>query len=257
MGMRWRGFRKVRGQVCKRLQRRMRALGVAELSSYRANIEAHDSEWAVLDSLCRVTISRFYRDKHVFEVLGRQVLPALASSVQIQGAKALRIWSGGCSSGEEPYSLAIIWRLMLAHRFPELALYILATDVERAVLRRAEQACYSHSSLKDLPGDWVEAYFKRQDDLFCLQKEYRTCVTFREHDVRTPMREAPFNLILCRNLAFTYFDQEMQRKVLQQIHAVMEEKGALVIGAHEHLPGGIELFEPWLPNEGIYRKQGR
>ena len=193
----------------------------------------------------------------MFEVLEQQVLPALALKLQTQGARALSIWSAGCSSGEEPYSLAIMWQLNLAKQFPDLALQILATDIDRAVLRRAEQACYSKSSLKDLPGNWVEASFERQDDLFCLRQAFRSCVTFREHDVRTPANEGPFDFILCRNLAFTYFDPEMQRKVLQQIHNVLEEGGALVIGAHEYLPDEAGLFEPWLPNDSIYRKRGR
>ena len=252
--MRWAGFRKVRGQVCKRIQRRMRALGITESGDYHAYIEAHNSEWIVLDSLCRVTISRFYRDRHVYEVLVQQVLPTLALQLQTQGASALRIWSAGCSCGEEPYSLAIMWQLNFAKQFPDLALQILATDIDKAVLRRAEQACYSHGSLKDLPGNWIEASFERHDDLFCLQQAIRSCVTFREHDVRTSVSVGPFDLILCRNLAFTYFDPEMQSMVLQHIYRGLKDKGVLVIGAHEHLPDEAGLFEPWLPNDGIYRK---
>ncbi len=254
--MRWEGFRKVRKQVCKRIQRRMRTLGITDPEDYRTYIETHDSEWKVLDGSCRVTISRFYRDRHLFEVLGERVLPTLASRLETQDGRALRIWSAGCSSGEEPYSMVIMWSLVLAQRFPGLAFYILATDAERAVLRRAERACYSRGSLKDLPADWVEVSFKKQGDLFCLREAYRAGVTFREHDVRTPLDDAPFNLVLCRNLAFTYFDPNMQRKVLRQLHNILEDGGVLVIGAHEQLPDESGLFEPWMPNLGIYRRAG-
>ncbi|MCK5394673.1 MAG: chemotaxis protein CheR, partial [Gammaproteobacteria bacterium] len=128
--MRWPGFRKVRAQVCKRLQRRLYDLHLTDVEAYRDYIEQHVDEWDVLDSLVRVTISRFYRDKMMFAFLGQQVLPDLATQAIESGDKSLNILSVGCASGEEPYTLAIIWQLQLQQRFPDLNLHIVAIDAD-------------------------------------------------------------------------------------------------------------------------------
>src|SRR5688572_3980003 len=128
--LRWEGFRRVRGQVCKRIGRRIKALGLEGAAAYRARLEAEPAEWEVLDSLCRVTISRFYRDHRVFDVLREELLPALLRDARGRGESVLRIWSAGCASGEEPYTIAVLFRLGLAPAFPELRLELLATDAD-------------------------------------------------------------------------------------------------------------------------------
>src|SRR5438477_9810042 len=107
--MRWDGFRKVRRQVCRRIERRSRELGLTDLAAYRDYLERRPDEWARLDALCRVTISRFYRDRETFAALEQEVLPALA-----RGGAEIEVWSAGCASGEEPYTLALLWKLELA-----------------------------------------------------------------------------------------------------------------------------------------------
>ena len=100
----WPGFRKVRKQVCKRLTRRTGELGLPDLVAYREYLVSHHEEWQVLDSLCRVTISRFYRDRRVFDVLRFEILPTLARRALTDAEKEVRCWSAGCCSGEEPYT---------------------------------------------------------------------------------------------------------------------------------------------------------
>jgi chemotaxis protein methyltransferase CheR len=248
MGLRWKGFRKVRRQVCRRVRRRLDALGLADLDTYRAHIEAHPGEWAVLDGLTAITISRFARDRGVFEALAREVLPALAAD-----RDRLRAWSAGCASGEEPYTLA----LLAAERLAGVQLDILATDVDANVLRRAEDAAYGWGSVKELPEEWRARGFVRRDGLYVLRPEYRQAVTLRRHDVREPPPEGPYDLVLCRNLAFTYHAREGQRMVLAHVAHAMRPGGALVIGAHESLPGdGDGWFRPWPGARCVYRRSG-
>jgi chemotaxis protein methyltransferase CheR len=154
LGLRWDGFRKVRRQVCKRLSRRLAELGLSDLNAYRGHLERDRAEWAVLDALTHVTISRFHRDRHVFAALQRDVIPVLAAAAQARGSHAVEVWSAGCASGEEPYTLAIMWELELARRFPSLTLRVLATDIDDAMLVRARRACYDDGSLKELPERW-------------------------------------------------------------------------------------------------------
>jgi chemotaxis protein methyltransferase CheR len=101
LGLRWAGFRRVRGQVRRRVRRRVAALGLEDLDAYRAYLDAHPEEWEVLDALTPITISRFYRDRDVFARLEDDVLPALASAAAAAGRDGLRCWSAGCASGEE------------------------------------------------------------------------------------------------------------------------------------------------------------
>jgi chemotaxis protein methyltransferase CheR len=113
-----------------RARRRARELGLSDLTAYRAYLETHPEEWAVLDQLTPITISRFHRDRGVFEHLAREVLPTLAARAINRGSDSLEIWSAGCAFGEEPYTLAILWEAELTHRFPSLPIRILSTDTD-------------------------------------------------------------------------------------------------------------------------------
>lgn len=253
LNMRWPGFRSVRGQVCKRIDRRMRELGCPEIAAYRHYLQAHPEEWVVLDGLCRITISRFHRDRGVFARLFQEMLPGRAAVARARGAHALRIWSAGCASGEEPYTLSIGWQLMLAYQFPHLELDILATDIDSTLLRRAAEAVYPASALRDLPAGWRERAFDVADGAYRLRPEFRERVRLRHHDLRTPPQESDFDLILCRNLAFTYFDPALQRRVAATLHDHLLPGGFLVLGTHESLPGGAP-FEPVAGCRLIYRR---
>jgi chemotaxis protein methyltransferase CheR len=202
-------------------------LGLDGFNAYRDHLERHPEEWRVLDGLTNVTISRFNRDRGVFEFLRAEML-----------RPGMRIWSAGCASGEEPYTLALLCE----------GLEILATDVDAAVLRRAEAARYPPSALRELPRGVRDEAFA--DGV--LEARYRL-VTFRRHDIRDEPPDGPFDLVLCRNLAFTYFDDATQRATLRRIAAVTAPGGALVVGAHEALPAGQTEFAPWAPQHGIHR----
>jgi chemotaxis protein methyltransferase CheR len=249
LGLRWAGFRRVRGQVCKRLRRRLAALGLEGLSDYRALLraeESHKAEWRQLDGLCRVSVSRFYRDKGVWRWLERDLLPQLAVQASARGENRLRIWSVGCASGEEPYTLALMFALgdVPNNGEPE----ILATDADPHLLVRAKQARYPGSSLRELPAKWRTA-FERSGDEFCLRPEYRTPVRFLARDIRREVSDGRFDLILCRNLAFTYFEEPLQAVIAECLAEVLVPGGLLLLGSHESLPEavpGLVQERPWL-----------
>jgi chemotaxis protein methyltransferase CheR len=233
LGMRWPGFRKVRGQVRKRIARRIAELGLPGLPEYAAWLDAHPGEWPLLDGLCRISISRFRRDRAVFEHLEREALPRLAA-----GAGELRAWSAGCAGGEEPYSLALLWRFALADRFPACALRILATDADERQIARAETACYPPGSLRELPSPWRLAAFDERTGLACLRPEIRAMAEFRVEDMRQTMPRGPFHVVLCRNAAFTYFDIDLQLRIAAGMREQLAPGGILVVGIHETPPEG-------------------
>jgi chemotaxis protein methyltransferase CheR len=252
--MRWSGFRKVRSQVCKRIARRMHQLDIDSVVGYREYLEKYPQEWNVLETSTRVTISRFYRDKAMFAFLEGDVLPVLARQATEQNQGLLRILCIGSSLGEEPYTLAIIWKLRLQSRFPDLRLEIIATDVESTMIQRARRACYQYSSIKNLPVDWREDIFDKQDDIYCLKSAYRCDVWFVEQDIRTELPYGLFDLVLCRNLVFTYYEATLQQEILKRICDVMGSGGALVIGIHEDLPENINGLDVWSDRLRIFRR---
>ncbi len=251
--LRWPGFRKVRRQVYTRIDRRLKELGISDISGYRSYLESHSAEWAPLDALCRISISRFYRDKGVFEYLEREVLPQLARMAAVKGDAGLRCWSLGCGGGEEPYTLTILWELVVGPQFRALDFTMLATDADPQAIARAHNGCYPAGSLKDLPREWLEKAFLPSREGLCVKEQYRAPVTFREEDIRVVAPNHRFHLILCRNIAFTYFDEELQRESLDKIKDRLLPDGALVIGSTETLPGEPHGFEPWSRKFGVYR----
>lgn len=252
LGLRWAGYRNLRGQVCKRLKRRLAELGLEELAGYRARLEAQPTEWKVLESLCIVTISRFFRDRMVWKLLQDEVLPELARAALEAGERELRCWSIGCASGEEPYTLSMLWTFSLAQRFPALRIRILATDRDETVLARARVARYERGSLRELPAPWLEEAFELRDGHYVLRDRFKTPVELRSQDVRRELPNEGFSLILCRNVVFTYFDEALQRGTLERILTRLTNGGALLIGPHERMLPDTAL-SPWHPLLGIYR----
>jgi chemotaxis protein methyltransferase CheR len=253
--LRWVGYRKVRRTVCKRLARRRRELGLENLQAYAALLQRDPEEWGRLEALCRIPVSRFYRDRKVFETLACRVLPELARKAAARGNRRVRCWSAGCASGEEPYSLCIAWSQRAERTNPGIHIGILATDAEQTMLRRAARACYGKGSLKDLPSGALEQAFVSHNDGYGLCSKFKDGVTFKLQDIRSDLPAGPFDLILCRNLVFTYFDRRLQDKMLPRLAALLRPGGYLVIGGHERLPAGAKGFRPCDRTLPIFRKQ--
>jgi chemotaxis protein methyltransferase CheR len=254
MSLHWPGYRLVRGQVCKRIARRLKDLGLADLAAYRNRLEGRTQEWEALAALCTIPISRFYRDRGLFDFLGREVLPSLARAAMQRGAAAIRCWSAGCASGEEPYTLAALWAFLMQAHYPVLKLEIVATDVDRRLLERATRGCYRASSLRELPDEWVARAFETRDDLLCVRDELRRPIELVHADIRRSMPPGPFDLVLCRNLVLTYFTPLLQQEVMQRVVASLRPSGALVVGIHERLPDACTAMEPWPGGRATYRK---
>jgi chemotaxis protein methyltransferase CheR len=243
----------VRRQVCKRLSRRLAQLGLTDLSAYRTYLNDDPDEWRVLDAMCRVTISRFYRDRHVWDTLRSVVLPEILRGAKAAQAEEVRCWCAGCASGEEPYTLRIVWTLDVVRgkgRNPPLR--VTATDSNADLLERAKRGLYAPSSLKSLPREWAEAAFESSRAGCAIRAAYKEGVVFIEQDIRREMPEGMFHLVFCRNLVFTYFDESLQRELAGEIAHRLVPGGFLLVGIHEALPSGTEGFDPLEGVKGVY-----
>jgi chemotaxis protein methyltransferase CheR len=254
LNMCWPGFRKVRGQVCKRISRRLRELELAGLEDYRAYLENNPPEWHILDAMCRITISRFYRNKGTYDSLQSEVLPELIKNARQQCEKNIYCWCIGSASGEEPYSLSLMWDFSGIDQ-QGIDLSIIATEVDQSMIDRAGKGCYPASSIRELSSAMTDDAFTREDDLFCLKEKYKKRVQFLLQDIRYAQPDYTFHLILCRNLVFTYFSPELQEKIARIITQRLKPGGVIVLGSHEQLPGSTPEMTQWDRERSIYYRE--
>jgi chemotaxis protein methyltransferase CheR len=250
LGLQWRRFRR-RG-IKRKVEHRIARIGLSSFEQYLFKVRDDPSELHHLSQILAVTISRFFRDHEVFTVIGNTVIPSL---IEKRKEGDLRIWSIGCASGEEPYSLSLLWRDRFEKVRPKIRLSILATDIDEKLLQRAKEGRYRRSSLKEVAPGILQDYFKMDDGFYVLDDAIRKSIEFRRHDMIRDESFSEIDIAFCRNLAFTYFSKECQVDVLRKIAFSLREKGYLVVGKDESLPLTFPtLFVPAFPNERIYQK---
>ncbi len=236
----------VRRNIRRRVMRRMESVGIHDFPTYLRFLRANPSERESLRPLFTVTISRFFRNRTVFEAVSRRVLAPLSAK-----GDPVSAWSAGCASGEEAFSLRILWE-ELPGRNPPLS--ILATDVDGACLKRAGKGLYPESSLREIPRSIVERHFRKEEGGARLREDVVRSVTFRYHDLMGNPPSGRFHLVLCRNAAFTYFDFPRRVAVAGMIASALHPGGFLVIGRTERLPPeATAWFAPVSPPHNIFR----
>jgi chemotaxis protein methyltransferase CheR len=250
LGLQWRPFK--RKGIKRKIERRMTEIGVLNFEEYSVRIREDPGEQRNLSQILTVTISRFFRDKEVFQAIGQSILPVL---VKEEDKEELRIWSIGCASGEEPYSLLLLWKEKFENAWPWIRFSIVATDIDERMLARAKEGKFKKSSLKEVPEGIARKFFNIKSDFYLLDGAIREGIEFKKHDL---LREEPFletDMVFCRNLAFTYFSKESQIDVLKKIATSLRGRGYLVIGKDESLPLTYPtLFTPVFLAEKIYQK---
>jgi chemotaxis methyl-accepting protein methylase len=249
-GLQWRPFKR-RG-IKWRIEHRIAQIGVPSFEEYLLRIRKDPAEQTRLSRILTVTISRFFRDREVLNTVETSLIPLI---IKKKGKADFKVWSIGCASGEEPYTLSLVWKEKFEKICLRIPLSILATDINENLLARAKDGRYKKSSLKEVPQDILGSYFKMDNGFYVLDQGIRESVEFRRHDI---IHEGPFfgmDMIFCRNLAFTYFSKESQVNVLKKIATSLKEEGHLVIGKDESLPLTYPtLFVPVFPKEKIYKR---
>ncbi|MBY6002453.1 protein-glutamate O-methyltransferase CheR [Salipiger bermudensis] len=221
--------------VYSRIARRLRARKIDDFSSYMALLKTTGEAEERLELISALTtnVTSFFREKHHFETLRKELIPQLARQPRI------RIWSAGCSSGQEPFSIA----MTLISSLPEPALRnarILATDIDPAMIRRANEARYPNEDLTTIPIDLQKSGTRPSSDehaCFELSDPVRRLVTFGELNlIEAWPFQGPFDAIFCRNVAI-YFDHETQRRLWARFTSLLRDGGFLFIGHSERVSG--------------------
>ncbi|MFL5749320.1 MAG: CheR family methyltransferase [Chloroflexota bacterium] len=243
-----------RATILRRLQRRMAATGRATLRSYVQYVHANPDEYQRLASSFLIKVTQFYRDRDLFQHLREKIIPQLIADARAREME-LRIWSAGCATGEEAYSLAMVVADELGDEVDQFNVRIFATDVDADAISFARRGVYPPASISELPGDLVERHFQKVGDGYEIRKRIRAMTVFGQHDLG---QRAPFprvDLALCRNVLI-YFTAELQKRALQLFAFSLRDGGYLVLGKAESttpLPDYFALAQQRLK---IYRRQG-
>jgi two-component system CheB/CheR fusion protein len=230
-----------RSSLMRRVQKRLQAVSVGSYEDYQTYLEAHPEEFGLLFNTILINVTSFFRDPEAWEFLSSQIVPRIIASGRAEAA--IRVWSTGCASGEEAYTLAIILAEQLGFEQFRRRVKIYASDVDEDALMQARHAIYTASQVQDIPSELLSRYFERVDDRYLFHKDVRRSIIFGRHDL---VQDAPIsrvNLLVCRN-TLMYFTRDAQAKVLNRFHFALRDGGFLFMGRAELLLTHGELFTP-------------
>jgi len=222
--------------VQSRLRARLRATGLADIEAYSRFVTSDEGseERRNMISALTTNVSRFFREPHHFELLSREVLPDLAA--RARAGERIRIWSAGCSSGQEPYSIA----MTLLRAAPDLAsrdVLILASDIDPRILETAKAGHYPRPAMAEIPADMRSDFCTKgpDDGQFGIAARVRQIVRFRELNLHRdwPMRNR-FDVVFCRNVVI-YFDPPTQASLWPRFHRALAPEGWLFLGHSERI----------------------
>ena len=239
--------------ILRRLQRRMAATGTGDLGTYARVVRRHPDEYQRLVSSFLIKVTEFFRDPDLFNYLQDHVLPDLIDEARERNE--LRLWSAGCATGEEAYSLAILVADMLDADRHEMSVRIFATDLDEDAVAFARRGIFPKAALVGLSPERIERYFIEVEGGFEVNKAIRNMVVFGRHDLG---QRAPFpriDLLLCRNVLI-YFTPELQKRALQVFAFSVRREGYMVLGKAETVSALPEAFSISEPRLKVFRRIG-
>ncbi len=225
----------------RRIRKRMDLLGVSDFAGYLDYLEVHPDEMTALFNTVLINVTSFFRDPPAWEVLRTVVIPHIITTKR--HGDPVRVWSVGCASGEEAYTLAIVLAEALGLDQFRDRVKIYATDVDEEALNYARHATYAERQVEGMPSDLLDKYFERVDGQYVFRKDLRRLVIFGRHDL---LQDAPISrvdLLVCRN-TLMYFNAEAQARILTRFQFALNEGGYLFLGRAETLMTHHADFAP-------------
>lgn len=247
-----------RAYVERRLAARLRTLELRTYRDYAYLLEVDPSEYAQMLDTLTINVTDFFRDDAVWDILRKRVIPDMVADKLRGRSRTIRIWSAGCATGEEPYSIAMMVLDILGKDADKFLINVLGSDLDPDVLRFAEKGRYTNDKLKNIPSSYQVRFTRaigRSE--FEIKPEIAHLVRFRHSSLfgESPMKVA--DLILCRNV-FIYLDRPRQMAVLERFWGSLARGGYLVLGRSEKMPAEmVRRFEPIEPRERVYRRPNR
>jgi len=241
------------GTLQRRLEHRMAAARVTDHNAYRELVREKPGEAELLRKDLLIGVTQFFRGKPAFDCLSREILPDLVK--HRRDGRPIRVWCPGCSTGEEPYSIAMLLLETLAASTQAVKFQIFATDVNADSVAFARDGLYPEAIEADVPPDRLAKFFSRQDHHYSIASELRDAVVFTVHDLLADPPFSNIDLVCCRNLLI-YLQPEAQQKILSFFHFALRDGGVLFLGSSETIGSGSR-YEAISRRYRIYRHIGR
>ncbi len=246
----------------ERVQRRLAATGLGDSTAYLERLEdtgRGEAEWAALEAEITIGETFFFRYAEQFDALATRILPELIA--RNRDRRRIRIWSAGCASGAEPYSIAIVLRNLLGDAWDDWHVSIVGTDMNAAAIAAARRAEFGRWALRSLSdGDRTRYFRQASATTWSLRPAWRSAVQFERHnllsllDGTSPLQFTDFDLILCRNVLI-YFHPDMAIRIVAALGACLVDDGWLLIGHAEPNPAFAAFLRPVnLPGTTVYRR---
>ena len=225
----------------RRIRKRMQAVGIASIPDYLDFLEVHPEEFAGLFDTVLINVTSFFRDPSTWDFFAEKVIPEIVG--RRVAPAPIRVWSAGCASGEEAYTLAMLFAEHLGIDAFKDMVKIYATDLDDDALSRGRQGVYGEDAIENVPTPLRERYFEAVDGRFTFRKDLRRQVIFGRHDL---IQDAPISrvdLLVCRN-TLMYFNAETQAKILSRFHFALNDSGVLFLGRAETMIARPGAFTP-------------
>jgi two-component system, chemotaxis family, CheB/CheR fusion protein len=241
-----------RSTILRRFHRRMAATGIATVREYATRLERDEEEVRCLADDLTINVTAFFRDEEPFQALERIVAPDVLERRRVEG---VRIWVPGCSSGEEAYSIAMLFREQMDGLPRSAALQLFATDIDASALAEARRGHYPGAIERQVSRERLSHFFTRRGDGYAVTRALRDLCIFTEHDL---VRDPPFSrmdLVTCRNLLI-YLEPALQKRVIELLHYALRPGGYLLLGKAEMIDThDLELFEIVDKTHRVFRRR--
>ena len=236
----------------RRLGLRLMATNTKNYKEYLKLLKNDANEYEAFLQTLTINVTDFFRDKDVYVSIKRNILPKLLQKAKARNRKRVRIWSMGCSRGQEPYSLAILFNAILDGGMQDYQIAIHATDLDDIAIQKARTGLYTGNEVKNVPKGYLKKYFYNKNGFYGLKKEVKKLVRFKQLDLIKECLPGKFDLILCRNLLI-FFEPQLQKLIFEKINASLKTEGILVLGKSETVSYDY-LFTCISPKDHFYLK---
>jgi chemotaxis protein methyltransferase CheR len=241
--------------IRRRIAVRLRARQCNNLNEYLEVLALEPDELDKLIQAVTINVSGFFRNNETFDLIKEHIIPSILERKRDAGEKELNIWSAGCATGEEAYSMAI----MLKHYFKgpvnSMEVSILGTDVNESFLDQARKGIYSPARLEEVMDEIKKRYFRKQEENFELVPKIRGMAVFEKQDILEALPSQRMDMILCRNLLI-YLSKKIQGKIFRKFYHTLRPEGFLVLGKTESmLEPAKHGFSSIFPRERVYQRR--
>ncbi|KOP27711.1 chemotaxis protein CheR [Hapalosiphon sp. MRB220] len=232
-----------RSSLIRRFQRRMQQLKIDSYKNYLQYLQKHPEEYTSLLDNIFINLSGFFRDRDSWDYLANKIIPQIIASKQPQ--EKIRVWSAGCASGQEVYTLVMLLVENLGIEQYLQRVQMFATDLDKDALQQARQASYTENEVKEIPSEALSKYFEKVKQRYIFRSKLRSTIIFGCHNLTVDAPMSKIDLLVCRNVLI-YFNLQTQASVFVRFHFALADQGFLFLGSAENctITNSKHIFMP-------------